>query len=98
MFFNSFIWKMSDRRCIRMESENQGYWFRRKTMSQSNSAILTALFCLLFCTTEIYALESDVKGGTFKAANCRKLTRAYNPGKETGVACKRTVQKSKTPP
>ncbi len=28
-------------------------------MSKSNSAIFTALFCLLFCTTEIYALEPD---------------------------------------
>ena len=28
-------------------------------MSQSKSVIFTALFCLLFCTTEIYALEPD---------------------------------------
>lgn len=28
-------------------------------MSQSKSIIFTALFCLLFCTTELYALEPD---------------------------------------
>jgi hypothetical protein len=31
-------------------------WFRRKTMSQLKSIIFTALFCMLCCTTELYAL------------------------------------------
>jgi hypothetical protein len=31
-------------------------WFRRKTVSQVKSIIFTALFCMLCCTTELYAL------------------------------------------
>jgi hypothetical protein len=34
-------------------------WFRRKTMSLSKSIVFTALFCLLFCTPELYALGSN---------------------------------------
>ena len=42
--------------CINRGLEN---WFRRKTMPLLRSIVFTSLFCLLFCTPELYALGSN---------------------------------------
>ena len=58
ILLHTFNWEMTDRRGIRTYTGLE-LILEKNTMSQWKSIIFAALFCLLLCTTELYALDSN---------------------------------------